>query len=217
MNCKIRQQGFVFSDRTELQHSFGFKEIPLPDADVALYPSFFSETESIHFLQHLLTQTKWRHDRVKFYGKEINLPRLTAWFGDLGKSYTYSKIEMDSLPWTPQLLEIKNRVEAATIIPFNCVLLNLYRDGNDGVAWHADDEPELGNEPTIASVSFGQTRKFQLRHRFNKEIEKVEIPLTDGSLLLMKGKTQQFWQHQIPKTSKPVGLRINLTFRIINT
>lgn len=211
-----QQLGFGFSDFPDASSSVCGKEISLPDADVTFYPEFFSEAESHRFLHELLSQTQWRQDSAKFYGKEVNLPRLTAWFGDPRKSYTYSKIAMMSLPWTPLLLEIKDRVESVSKINFNCVLLNLYRSGNDGVAWHSDDEPELGPEPVIASVSFGQTRKFQFRHKYNQGLKGFELSLVNGSLLLMKGRTQEFWQHQIPKTAKPIGARVNLTFRIIN-
>src|SRR5205085_1550841 len=141
------------------------------------------------------------------------LPRLTAWYGDAGKSYTYSHIAMKSEPWTPILLYIKNRIEEVVEVSFNSVLLNLYRSGKDSVSWHQDNERELGENPVIGSVSFGGIRRFQFRHRLKKDIGKVDLNLTPGSLLIMKGTTQQCWQHQIPKTSKPVLPRINLTFR----
>ena len=118
--------------------------------------------------------------------------------------------------WIPTLLSIKSRIEEVTQAKFNSVLLNLYRCGKDGVSWHSDDEPELGKNPIIASVSFGEARRFQLRHKLDKSLDKVEITLTHGSLLIMKGSTQHFWQHQIPKTAKSLRERINLTFRIIN-
>ena len=149
------------------------------------------------------------------FGKEVNLPRLTAWYGDKGKSYKYSGIEMNPNTWTPTLLIIKEKVETVAGFNFNSVLVNLYRNGQDYVSWHSDDESELGNNPTIASVSFGATRRFILRHKSNRDLGKVEVALTHGSLILMQGTTQHFWQHQVPKTAKKISPRINLTFRVI--
>lgn len=152
---------------------------------------------------------------MKLFGKEIDLPRLTAWYGDDGKSYTFSGIPMSPNAWTPVLLFIKERIEKVAEVEFNSVLLNLYRNEKDSISWHSDDEPELGKNPIIASVSFGEVRRFHLRHKLNKSLDKIGINLTLGSLLIMKGSTQQFWQHQILKTSKSLNKRINLTFRII--
>ncbi|MBH8561688.1 alpha-ketoglutarate-dependent dioxygenase AlkB [Nostoc sp. CENA67] len=190
-------------------------QLSVPDAEITLYHSYFTVKESDEILQRLFMEVNWRQDKIKCYGKEINLPRLTAWYGDIGKNYTYSKITMNPIPWTPVLLWIKKRVEEIAQVSFNSVLLNFYRDGKDSVSWHSDDEPELGKDPIIYSVSFGGERKFQLRHKFQKKLEKIEFNLTHGSLLIMKGKTQEYWQHQIPKTTKLVMPRINLTFRII--
>ena len=148
------------------------------------------------------------------YGKEIDLPRLTAWYGDEGKNYSYSGIKVVPMKWTPTLLEIKSKIELVSGVIFNSVLLNYYRTGKDSVSWHSDDEPELGKNPPIGSVSFGAKRPFQLKHIENKNL-KGTVELTNGSFLLMKGPTQHFWQHQIPKTTKQIGERINLTFRII--
>ena len=122
---------------------------------------------------------------------------------------------MDPDPWTETLLEIKSRVDREAQVRFNSVLLSLYRNGNDSLSWHQDDEPELGQDPVIASVSFGATRSFQFRYKPDKNVNKVSVDLTHGSLLIMKGPTQRFWMHQVPKTSKPVDPRINLTFRVI--
>ena len=188
----------------------------MPDGEVAIYRNFFNKVESDQIFQELLSKIKWRQDKMKLYGKEYELPRLTAWYGDDGKSYTFSGIPMSPDAWTPTLLSIKSRIEEVTQAKFNSVLLNLYRSGKDGVSWHSDDEPELGKNPMIASVSFGETRRFQLRHKLDKSLDKVEITLTHGSLLIMKGSTQHLWQHQIPKTAKSLQERINLTFRIIN-
>ena len=188
----------------------------MPDGEVAIYRNFFNRVESDQIFQELLSKIKWRQDKMKLYGKEFELPRLTAWYGDDGKSYTFSGIPMNPDAWTHTLLSIKSRIEEVTQAKFNSVLLNLYRSGKDGVSWHSDDEQELGKNPIIASVSFGEARRFQLRHKLDKSLDKVEITLTHGSLLIMKGSTQHFWQHQIPKTAKSLRERINLTFRRIN-
>lgn len=188
----------------------------MPDGEVAIYRNFFNKVESDQIFQELLSKIKWRQDKMKLYGKEFELPRLTAWYGDDGKSYTFSRIPMNPDAWTHTLLSVKSRIEEVTQAKFNSVLLNLYRTERDGVSWHSDDEPELGKNPMIASVSFGETRRFQLRHKLDKSLDKVEITLTHGSLLIMKGSTQHFWQHQIPKSAKSLRERINLTFRIIN-
>jgi alkylated DNA repair dioxygenase AlkB len=185
------------------------------DGKAMLYGIFFSSKESEQFFNCLLKRIEWRHDTIKHFGKEIPLPRLTAWYGDAGKVYTYSKIRMEPLDWTSELLKIKNRVEKISNCTFNSVLINQYRDGRDSVAWHSDDEKELGENPVIASVSFGATRQFMLKHKTRKDVEPITIDLTSGSLLLMKDKSQECWLHQIPKTTKPISARINLTFRTI--
>lgn len=189
--------------------------LTLPDGEVIVYRNLFDELESNKLLKELLSSIKWRQDKMKIFGKEVDLPRLTAWYGDEDKSYTYSGIPMNPESWTPILLSIKERIEQVAEVKFNSVLVNLYRNGKDSVSWHSDDEPELGTNPIIGSISFGETRRFQLRHKWNKDLDKVEITLSHGSVLLMKGSTQHFWQHQILKTSKPLKERINLTFRII--
>lgn len=188
---------------------------PMPDGEVIIYRHFLKQSESDQFFDILFNSLNWRQEKIKFFGKEINIPRLTAWYGDEGKSYQYSGIKMNPNPWTPSLIVIKSEVETVLKLKFNSVLINLYRQGQDSMGWHSDDEPELGQNPTIASVSFGATRRFQLRHKSNKTLNTLEVALTHGSLLLMRGKTQHFWKHQIPKTSKTLTPRINLTFRAI--
>lgn len=188
----------------------------MPDADVTLFREFFDAERSRRLFHSLLGQTRWQQDKIRIYGKHVNLPRLTAWYGDPGMVYSYSGITMHPHTWTDCLLEIKSRVDIAAAAQFNSVLLSLYRDGNDSLSWHDDDEPELGEDPTIASVSFGETRSFQFKHKSRKELNPVSVSLTDGSLLIMKGATQRFWVHQLPKTARIVRPRINLTFRIIH-
>jgi alkylated DNA repair dioxygenase AlkB len=188
--------------------------LAMPDAEVLFYSDCFSPAESAELFQTLMESIQWKQDNLNLYGKTIAVPRLTAWYGDTGNSYTYSGIAQQPLPWTATLLTIKTQVEAAAGVPFNSVLLNQYRDGADSVAWHSDDEPELGANPVIASVSFGATRVFQFKHKHDSD-QRLSLELTPGSLLLMRGATQHFWKHQIPKTKKLCGPRINLTFRVI--
>jgi len=144
-------------------------------------------------------------------------PRLIAWYGDSGGDYTYSGIRLQPLPWTGDLLNIKEHIEAIAKAKFNSVLLNYYRDNRDSMGFHSDDEPELGTQPTIASLSLGQERTFVLKHRTNQTLKPVRIRLASGSVLLMKGATQKNWKHAIDKEAKPCGPRVNLTFRQIQT
>jgi alkylated DNA repair dioxygenase AlkB len=162
-------------------------------------------------LARLIAETAWRSEVITVWGKQHPQPRLTAWHGEA--AYTYSGLRMEPLPFTPLLQEIREAVEAATGRRFNSVLLNYYRDGRDSMGMHSDNEPELGPEPAIASLSFGAERTFILVHKASGE--RLKIALTDGSLLLMAGKLQQHWVHGINKTARPVGSRVNLTFRLI--
>jgi len=188
--------------------------LPLPDAEIQFYPALFSAADCERLWTELKTQIQWRQDSIQMFGRKLPLPRLTAWYGDPGAVYAYSGIQLTPLSWIDCLLEIKSRL--ATVSPdcFNSVLLNFYRDGQDSMGWHSDDEPELGTNPAIASVSFGGSRKFKLRHRYQNY--KTQLELTDGSLLIMRGTTQHFWHHQVPKAAKAMP-RINLTFRWIQS
>lgn len=187
----------------------------LPDAELTLYEGFFPREEADGLYSSLLNETNWKQEDITVYGKTHLTPRLTAWYGDPATDYTFSGTKWQPFPWNADLLYIKEMVEEATGARFNSVLLNLYRHGGDGVGWHRDNEQEFGRNPIIASVSFGETRSFQVRHKFRKELKKIEIPLTHGSLLLMAGPMQHYWEHQIPKTTKVVSPRINLTFRLV--
>ncbi len=175
--------------------------------------NFFTNIESDLFFKDLYSNIEWKQEKMNMYGKIIPFPRLTSWYGNNDKPYTFSGITLKPKNWTNSLLKIKQKVDLKSNNSFNSVLLNLYRDGNDSISWHTDEEKELGLNPIIASVNFGATRKFQLRHKTT--IEKIEIELKHGSLLIMQGELQHYWQHQVPKTKKKVGNRINLTFRII--
>jgi alkylated DNA repair dioxygenase AlkB len=191
------------------------RRLDVTDAEVFYCASFFSQSESDEFFRRLLHESNWKQEQIKLFGKSVDIPRLTAWYGDAGKSYTYSGITVNPHSWSPTLLRIKQAIEASGDVVFNSVLLNLYRDGRDSVAWHADDEPELGQNPPIGSVSLGEQRVFQLRHKRDKKL-RLSLPLLHGSYLLMTGPTQHNWVHQIPKNSTSKKPRINLTFRIIH-
>jgi alkylated DNA repair dioxygenase AlkB len=186
----------------------------VPDAEIVYYPHFFDVMQSDLLFQELLQKIPWQQDDIKVFGKIHAQPRLTALFGNDGKSYSYSNIKMQPHSWNSMLHDLKQKVEAVSATDFTTVLLNLYRDGKDSNGWHADNEKELGVNPVIASLSFGAERYFHLQHNTDKN-QKIKILLEHGSLLVMKGATQHFWKHQIPKTAKPIGTRINLTFRSI--
>ncbi len=190
-------------------------DLAMPDAEVRYYPTLFAPQEADLLLTRLRDSIAWRSEDIFLFGKRVLQPRLTAWYGDIGKHYSYSGITMQPLPWTTELLEIKRRIEPLAGVTFNSVLLNYYRTGTDSMGWHSDDEPELGRNPVIGSVSFGAERVFHFRHR-TLSTERVRIMLQHGSFLLMAGCTQHFWQHHLPKTAKPIGPRINLTFRVIS-
>lgn len=186
----------------------------VPDADIIYVANFLSEFESDRLYQYLLNHIPWQQDLIKIFGKEYVQPRLTCLFGDEGKRYHYSNIEMKPYPWNATLMDVKKQIELFSNHEFTTVLLNLYRDGKDSNGWHADNEKELGTNPVIASLSLGCNRDFHLKHNTIKN-QKIKITLEHGSLLLMKGTTQHFWKHQIPKTLKPTTTRINLTFRTL--
>jgi len=190
-------------------------KLPLQDSDITYYPNFLSRTDASEAFQKINNQIPWQQDDIKVFGKVYKQPRLTALYGEDEKTYTYSGIEMFPKPFTPLLREIKAKIETVSETKFTTVLLNLYRDGNDSNGWHSDDEKELGNEPVIASLSLGAKRKFKLKHRTEPHL-KHDIFLEHGSLLLMKGRTQECWLHQLPKSKLVTQPRINLTFRVID-
>lgn len=183
------------------------------DGEVNYYGQLFGRDRSKFYFQKLLASIKWTQDEVVMFGKKITTKRKVAWYGEKPFEYTYSKMTKHALFWTPELLEIKGIIEQETKETFNSCLLNLYHDGEEGMGWHCDDEPELKKEGAIASLSFGVERNFVFKHKASKE--KVTMILENGSLLLMKGKTQRFWLHALPKSKKVKGMRMNLTFREI--
>jgi alkylated DNA repair dioxygenase AlkB len=188
--------------------------LPLPDAVFEYYPNFFTNDEAEALFKKIHDETKWQHDEITIFGKKIAQPRLTCLFGNEGKPYSYSGITMHPNPWNPTLVYIKEKIEAIAQQHFTTVLANLYRNEKDSNGWHADNEKELGRNPIIASVSFGEVRKFQLKHNNNPDA-KLTLNLSPGSLLLMKEGSQIHYKHQIPKATQSKKDRINLTFRTI--
>ena len=197
-------------DQTELfaLGKQGKMRFELPDAEVVLIDGFFNKSASDYYYQTLLAQTPWREYQMPMYDKVVTAPRMIAWFEDAADPKNPVAPEL-----TLDLKSIRNRVEAQTQLRFNAVLLNLYRDGKDGVSWHSDKTDKSGIDPVIASVTFGETRLFRLRHKTRKDIPVIESPLHHGSFLLMAGTTNSFWEHQVPKTARDIFPRINLTFR----
>ena len=187
-------------------------DLDLFEGEARLWPQAFAADEATSLLRELRTGLNWQQEEILMFGQRRLVPRLVAWHGDSGARYVYSGTEHQPLPWTPTLERIRDRASALTGVAFNAVLLNLYRDGRDGMGWHADNEPELGRNPVIASVSLGAERRFCLRHRRRRDL-KLDLPLPHGSLLCMSGATQHHWLHALPKTRRPAGERINLTFR----
>jgi alkylated DNA repair dioxygenase AlkB len=186
------------------------------DGAIVLYPALLAPDVADRLFEALLERVEWRQERIRMFGREVLQPRLVAWHGDPGRAYTYSGLTLRPRPWTPELLEVRRAIEEVRPgAGFNSVLLNLYRDGRDSMGWHADDEPELGREPAIASVSLGAERTFQLKHRTRDDVDRIDLTLPHGSLLWMAGPTQHCWKHRLPKRAGEVGPRINLTFRRI--
>ncbi len=173
-------------------------------------------TESDRLLVSLLDQLKWNQHEITMFGKTHASPRLSAWHGDPEAVYTYSQNRLEPQPWTDELDYARKLMQTLTDTRFNSVLVNRYRDGQDSMGWHADDEPELGPNPIIASLSLGASRKFHLRRKDNHK-EKVSLPLGHGDVIVMSGATQRYWAHQVPKTAAVVGERVNLTFRMVRS
>lgn len=197
----------------DLLNEFEIERLPLPNADLKLWRQVDLGRPYDSLLQELIAATNWRQEAITVYGKPYLQPRLSAWHGDL--AYRYSGIRLEPLPWTQTLLDLKIRVEQLTEHQFNSVLLNFYRDQNDSMGMHSDDERELGRQPAIASLSLGEERTFRLQHKTRKDLKTVKLALPAGSLLLMQGDTQQYWRHGISKERQSCLPRINLTFRAV--
>lgn len=190
-----------------------FNPVNILNGEYIFVSQFFTKIEADAYLKAFSETIAWKQEEMRIYGKTVKFPRLTTWYGDNDKPYSFSGITLQPNPWTPELLEIKSKIEPLSNEIFNSVLLNLYRDGSDSISWHTDAEKELGKNPVIASVNFGAERTFQLRHIETKQ--RIDISLSHGSLLIMQGELQHYWQHQVPKTKSVKAPRINLTFRAI--
>lgn len=190
-------------------------EIALTGAELRIAPAFLQAEEADALLAALGAEIHWEQHRIRLYGREHASPRLSCWIGDPDAAYTYSRTRFEPRPWTPALAALRPRIEHACGARFNSVLANLYRDGADGMGWHADDEPELGPEPVIASLSLGAVRGFAFRDLAQRR-QRLKLDLPHGSLLLMAGRTQALYQHAIPKSARALPPRLNLTFRWIH-
>lgn len=188
--------------------------LALPGAEVRLLPGWLDANSADALLGVLLDGLPWEVHRIRLFGRQVDSPRLSCWIGDADAVYRYSGTRFEPHPWPAALAELRERLQAETGARFNSVLANRYRDGRDAMGWHSDDEPELGPQPLIASISLGAERRFLLKHR-REAGYRAGLPLPHGSLLLMAGDTQRNYRHALPRTAKPVGERINLTFRWI--
>ena len=193
------------------------QQIPIEDGSMTLLRDWIPPVEALDLFSLLRDELAWEQSVIRIAGMRRRIPRLNAWYGDPGAGYRYSGTWFDPKPWTETLAQLRARVSDTAARQFNSVLANLYRDGNDCVGWHSDDEKELGPDPCIASISLGAERRFVMKHKRDKSIPRVELELPPGSLLVMSGATQHHWIHQLPRTRLPVGPRINLTFRRIVT
>lgn len=191
-----------------------FSKIPLLNGELKYCSHFLSGSEADHYFQVLQRCTQWRQEVLPLFGRQLPTPRMSAWYGDPLAVYRYSKVTFQPLPWFEELLQLKVKISQSIYHSLNSVLLNYYRDGQDSMSWHADDEPELGPNPVIASLSLGAVRTFQMHHKSNRA-ERFQIPLEHGSLLIMSGQTQHYWKHQLPKSKKIHLPRINGTFRCV--
>lgn len=192
------------------------EEIKLKNAEIIYIQNFLSLKEAQEYFNILIKDLKWEQYYIKIFGKTHAQPRLSALYAINTDPYTYSGLTLKPLRFHPVLKDLQEKLAEFAEIEFTHCLANLYRDGSDGMGLHADDEKELGTNPVIASISLGAHRKFRLKHREDKE-KKLDLILEDGSLLLMQGPTQHYWKHELPRTRKPLGPRINLTFRKIIT
>jgi alkylated DNA repair dioxygenase AlkB len=186
------------------------RTVAIDNGELRLFEGVLPRDQSATLFQRLTSEIDWQRESLFLFGRTVQTPRLTAWYGDA--PYTYSGLTHPPRSWPDLLRELRQLVEQLTASRFNTVLLNLYRDGNDSMSWHSDDEPELGRNPAIASLNFGATRRFRFRNRKDRS-KTLAVDLSDASLLLMGGAIQHHWQHALPKSKKPMGARINLTFR----
>lgn len=188
-------------------------KIELPDSEISYYADFLKQETAGRYFKALLERPEWEQHFIRIFGKRMPQPRLSALYAANAKTYTYSGLSLQPLPFPQEIAEIRQKLWELTGLEFTHCLANLYRDGSDSMGWHSDDEKELGINPVIASVSLGEKRKFHLKHKSRALTHHME--LEHGSLLMMAGKTQHFWKHQLPKTKRKISARINLTFRKI--
>jgi alkylated DNA repair dioxygenase AlkB len=192
--------------------SNGWQQVDLAGAELRLDPAWLSTTDADALFASLLTEIDWEVHRIRMFGKAVDSPRLSSWLGDPGVSYTYSHTRFEPHPWPAALVPVRECLRELLGLDFNSALANRYRDGGDSMGWHSDDEPELGPQPVIASISLGATRRFALKSR-GEGGGRLALDLPHGSLLVMSGDTQARYRHALPRTARPVGERINLTFR----
>lgn len=188
--------------------------LPLADAELAFDPHWLAADEAQALHHALIAQIPWEIHRIRLFGREVDSPRLSCWIGDPGTAYRYSGTLFQPRPWPQALQPVRERLARELGVAFNSALANRYRDGRDAMGWHSDAEPELGPAPVIASLSLGATRRFALKHRQRPQ-QRLALDLSSGSLLVMSGPTQRHYRHALPRTAKPVGERLNLTFRLI--
>lgn len=199
---------------TDLFASSAFESVPLPGADVRLARAWLSPVEADAVFASLCSGIAWERHRIRLFGREVDSPRLSCWIGDADAVYRYSGARFEPRPWLPVLSLLRERLSRQLDAPFNSVLANCYRDGNDAMGWHADDEPELGESPIIASLSLGAERLFAFKPR-TQAGRPLRLHLPHGSLLVMAGATQRSYRHALPRTRRVIGERLNLTFRQI--
>lgn len=202
---------------TPLPAASQFRRLSVPDADISYAERISLPLPQQTLFDRFIAEIEWRRETISMWGKSYLQPRLIAWYGDPGATYTYSGLQLEPLPWTPLLADVKTTVERLVDAAFNSVLLNYYRDHRDSMGLHSDDEAELGPRPTIASLSLGAERTLILKHRGDRTRRTVRLHLAGGSLLVMRGDTQRNWKHGINKETQPCGPRVNLTFRRIDT
>lgn len=213
----MTEQNSLLNANTQTKNNSDSQEsyflLPMQNAHVEYYPNWLTHKHAKHLMGYFIEQLQWQQPSIVLYGQERKIPRLQAWYGDPDSQYEYSKLMMQPLPWDTRLAKLKYACEQKSGASFNSVLANWYRDGSDSMGMHSDNEPELGTQPVIASVSLGQTRRLTFKNIQTKESHR--IGLEHGSLLIMKGDTQQFWQHGINKSRTRLDARLNFTFRYV--
>lgn len=213
---KLSSYGLNMLTSTMKHSKGGMEQIELPGAHLLYDASAFDSARAEDLFSTLQGEVAWEQHQLTLFGRKVGAPRLSCWVGDPGTAYTYSDTRFEPNPWTPTLLALREELQDRLKSPFNSVLANLYRDDRDYMSWHSDNEPELGEQPVIAALSFGAIRRFRLQHKYNTRLS-LTLDLPPGSLFVMAGDTQRFYKHEISRTKRPAGARINLTFRHIQS